>query len=238
MTPRFPPSKWPTSCVEFEGDAMGRAVLFLNGEMNDYEWHRRQLCPEDDRIAVDGGGRHCLAMGLVPHLAVGDFDSMSREVARFYRENDVPMVSFPADKDYTDFVLAIEASLERGATEILVFGGLGGPRLDMELGNIFALVPFCGRAEIALVSEISRVRIVRAGDCITIKGNEGEYLSLLALTNPFITAPSRNLKYQLEELSFTVGETRGISNEICRGEAEVTVKEGMAILICQKKVGV
>ncbi len=214
---------------------MGRVVLFVNGEIKDYAWHREQLLPDDEVIAVDGGGRQCLALGIVPALAIGDFDSLGADVAAYYRAHDVVMETFPTDKDDTDFALALRAALTRGAKEILVLGALGGPRLDMEIGNIFALIPYYQEAAIVLLAETSSVRLIGAGDRLVLAGAPGDYLSLLPLTSPFITGKSRHLRYQLEGLVFTLGETRGTSNEFTDREAIVTVAEGMAILICQKR---
>ncbi len=193
---------------------MGRTVLFANGGIADYAWHRSRLRGDDVIIAVDGGGRHCLALGLRPDLAIGDFDSLPENVASFYRERQVPCRRFPADKDATDLALALEAALERGAKEILVFGALGGPRLDMELGNVLALLPFAGKGDISLAAEGAVFRVVCGGEEVAVAGEPGDYVSLFAIGAPFITGKSQNLKYQLENLSFAVGETRGISNEL------------------------
>lgn len=211
---------------------MKRAVLFVNGEIKEYPWHQSLLLPADDLIAVDGGGRHCLAMGLVPHLAVGDFDSLPTVVKEFYLANGVPLRGFPSEKDVTDFILGIEAALEREAGEILFLGALGGPRTDMMLANLLALAPFHGRAKLMLVSETSWITTAGPEEVLDIAGAAGDYVSLLPLSPLLRTGPSRGLKYPLAGLSFPFGSTLGLSNELTGAAAEITVIEGLAAVIC------
>ena len=73
-------------------------------------------------IAADSGMMHAAALHLVPELWVGDFDSAGSELTMQYRE--VPRETFPAEKDATDGAIAVDAALSRGATEIVLLGGL------------------------------------------------------------------------------------------------------------------
>lgn len=75
-------------------------------------------------IAADSGMMHAAALRVLPELWVGDFDSAGSELAVQYR--DVPRESFPAEKDATDGAIAVDAALQRGATSIILAGGLGG----------------------------------------------------------------------------------------------------------------
>ena len=75
-------------------------------------------------IAADSGMMHAAALGVVPELWVGDFDSAGSELTMQYRE--VPRDTFPAEKDATDGAIAVEEAIRRGARDILLLGGLGG----------------------------------------------------------------------------------------------------------------
>ena len=75
-------------------------------------------------IAADSGMMHAAALGVVPELWVGDFDSAGSELTMQYRE--VPRDTFPAEKDATDGAIAVDEAIRRGATEIILLGGLGG----------------------------------------------------------------------------------------------------------------
>ncbi|MFA9382090.1 MAG: thiamine diphosphokinase, partial [Acetanaerobacterium sp.] len=80
-------------------------------------------------ICADGGYDTALRIGITPHLFVGDMDSV-----RMSPEGCEIMLS-PAEKDDTDTMLAAKIAIERGYTDITIFGGLGG-RLDHTLANI------------------------------------------------------------------------------------------------------
>jgi len=79
-------------------------------------------------IAADSGIRHAPALGLVPELWMGDFDSVSPDQRDGFA--DIPVEVFPADKDKTDGELAIDTALARGATRLVLAGAFGGPRAD------------------------------------------------------------------------------------------------------------
>jgi thiamine pyrophosphokinase len=54
-----------------------RAVIFANGQCSDVQCIRELLRPDDLIIAADGGTRHALEAGVVPHVVIGDLDSLS-----------------------------------------------------------------------------------------------------------------------------------------------------------------
>ena len=75
-------------------------------------------------IAADSGMMHAAALRIIPELWVGDFDSSGSELTIQYR--DVPRQSYPAEKDLTDGAIAVAEALRRGASGIVLVGGLGG----------------------------------------------------------------------------------------------------------------
>lgn len=79
-------------------------------------------------IAADSGIRHAAALGVVPELWVGDFDSAGAALEAAFA--DVPRDTYPAGKDKTDGELAIDAALTRGARRFVIAGAFGGPRAD------------------------------------------------------------------------------------------------------------
>ena len=84
-------------------------------------------------IAADAGCRHLERLGARPDLIVGDFDSLGR-IPSF------PNVEVcPVEKDDTDSMIALRHAVTLGCRRILLFGALGGRRLDHTLANIQAL---------------------------------------------------------------------------------------------------
>ena len=90
-------------------------------------------------VAADGGAFALERWKLLPHLIVGDMDSLGDAgVVRFARQG-IPVAKFPAAKDESDLELAIAQAIAAGATEVVVLGALGGDRLDHEAANLLLL---------------------------------------------------------------------------------------------------
>lgn len=85
-------------------------------------------------IAADGGMRHAAALGVMPELWVGDFDSSDQTLINSYTH--VPREVFPSDKDMTDSALACERALQKGAKHLILCGALGGERSDHSLSHM------------------------------------------------------------------------------------------------------
>ncbi|MCE1196746.1 thiamine diphosphokinase [bacterium] len=113
-----------------------RALIFTGGEGPAPSFARRLADAADLVIAADSGLVAAMAAGVLPDLAVGDFDSLpDRGALAAMPEGSV--LEYPADKDDTDTELALRVAAERGADWIAVAGG-GGGRLDHLLG-VFSL---------------------------------------------------------------------------------------------------
>ncbi|MFN0190688.1 MAG: thiamine diphosphokinase [Aestuariivirga sp.] len=117
---------------------MSRFAILLGGNLSPNPRLFRQIAGARF-IAADSGMMHAPTLGIKPELWVGDFDSAGSELIINYREVD--REPFPAEKDATDGELAVERALERGATEIILLGGLGGQadHAAAHLGMILAL---------------------------------------------------------------------------------------------------
>ena len=90
------------------------------------------LRAEDYLIACDAGYCNCKALGRQPDAVVGDFDSAPRPRTR----PGEALVVLPHVKDDTDTQYAARLAVQRGCTEALLLGCLGGPRLEHTLANL------------------------------------------------------------------------------------------------------
>ena len=102
---------------------MSRFAILLGGDLVVTPRLRRQIAGARI-IAADSGMKHASALGLMPELWVGDFDSAGSELLLDYAL--VPRQTHAADKDATDGEIAVSEALRLGATEIVLIGGLGG----------------------------------------------------------------------------------------------------------------
>lgn len=172
-------------------------------------------------IGVDGGYATLLAHGLKPDLLVGDFDSFTGEVP-------VDAVRYPSEKDVTDLEIALEAARIRGATEILVYGALGG-RLDMTLSNIGLLEAY---PEMRLFTAGQTVRLVGTGH-YELPRQDDHYLSFVPWKQANVSI--RGVKYPLDRYDVASHEALTISNEWTTDLAELTVHAGQVLVLYIKK---
>jgi thiamine pyrophosphokinase len=206
-----------------------RALIFANGEIRDYPRLKTRLLPDDLLIAADGGLHHLQALGLHPHILLGDLDSVTPAEVEEARGQGGQIVRFPVDKDETDLQLAIDRAVAEGCTRIAIAGGLGG-RLDQTLGNIFLLrQPSHPEISICLDDGLDEVFLITSQAVIT--GVPGDIVSLLPIGGPAYDVKTINLKYPLNYEKLFPEKTRGISNVMLTGSAQVSLSRGELICI-------
>ena len=86
---------------------------------------KRLLRPDDFIIACDAGYRNCAPLGRKPNIILGDFDTAPCPV----QQND-DIIVLPHVKDDTDTEYAAKLASEKGFTEVLLLGALGGRRIE------------------------------------------------------------------------------------------------------------
>ena len=183
-------------------------------------------------ICADAGIRHAKALGIVPDLALGDFDSCDREETQ-----DFPTVTFPRRKDDTDLMLAVKYGMEAGCDDFLIYGALGGNRLDHTIAA-FSVLGFLADNGISgkLVDNKTSVCVLGVGEHII--PNNGGYLSLFPFGCDRARVELYGTEYDGEALllnSFPLG----VSNEIRSHSAVIKVFQGdemtRVLMILSKK---
>jgi thiamine pyrophosphokinase len=101
-----------------------KAFIYTGGTVFD-EYVIERPEATDLIIAADAGYLTAQRMGITPDVLLGDFDTLGTENI----PEGIECLRMPAEKDDTDTQLAVQVALERGATEIVIVGGLGG-RVD------------------------------------------------------------------------------------------------------------
>lgn len=205
-----------------------RFIIIANGDIRDYDWHRSQIREGDYVVCADGGVGHALAMGIVPQLVMGDFDSAPAAVMEGLDPTRCRREHFPAEKDATDTELVLAWCLANDPEEILMMGVLGS-RLDHSLANIFLLARIPENIPAKIINEQNEIRLVR--DRTELTGCPGDYISIIPLTPTVQSIATRGLKYILSDDTLNFGSTRGISNELAREHGSVEMKDGWSLVI-------
>ena len=203
-----------------------RAILFANG---DFPANDSLMIEEDDfLVAVDGGLRHLLFLGLTPQLLIGDLDSVTTDELDRCMQWGVEILRFPPEKDQTDLELAVSEVLQRGFTEIVITCAIGG-RLDHTLGNLALLALPELKGTHAYISH-GATTIYLVNGRIDLPTSPGALISLLPWGEAVQGVTTSGLQYPLKDASLYPWRTRGLSNVATSNQISVTVKSGQLLL--------
>ncbi|MCS6825327.1 MAG: thiamine diphosphokinase [Caldilinea sp.] len=207
-----------------------RALVAVNGVIQDYSSLQLLLRADDYLVAADGGALHWLALGRTPHVVVGDLDSLPAAVIEELAAQGVHIERHPREKDQTDIELAIERAIRDGADEVLLIGALGG-RLDQTLANVLLLAQRNWPASVRLVEGNQIAEVVRGPGAVEFHGAPGDLVSLIPLSPTVQGVTYRGLRYPLENAELFLGSTRAISNEMAETHASISIRQGLALVV-------
>lgn len=186
-------------------------------------------------IAVDGGGAVCRDAGVRPDVLVGDFDSLPGHLVDEFVGMGVRVVEFPAEKDDTDLVLALDLARREGADTVTVTAASTG-RLDHTLAVVGALSAAADLRPRLREPELSGWVISTArGARLRLKG-VGATVSLIA-PGWSATVSVRGVRWPLSRASLAPLSALGVSNVITDPEgAVVEVHEGTVFVLSPHEV--
>ncbi|MGA0864030.1 MAG: thiamine diphosphokinase [Ilumatobacteraceae bacterium] len=185
----------------------------------------------DRIIAADSGVDSAIALGLTPHVVIGDLDSISEAGLRRVRELGIEPLVSPADKDLTDTELALHHAVDTGGDTIVVLSP-GGGRLDHAHGLLAALTnPNFSRVNIEAVIDTAHVSVMHGPASLSVPRRGSQLLALHAMNGPAVGIITSGLRWNLSCESLHPWASRGVSNVMLADAATVTVEEGSLIVV-------
>jgi thiamine pyrophosphokinase len=183
-------------------------------------------------VAADGGARLARDLGLAIDLWVGDGDSLRGGELDELRAAGVPIELVPAEKDESDTELAVLAAVARGATDVTILGGLGGPRVDHAFANVTVLAhpALAGHAS-RILSDRARVTLLIGPASLELRGATGDLVSLLPLGGDAEGVTTDDLRFPLTDERLEAGRARGLSNVRLSQVARVSLKKGRLLVV-------
>lgn len=205
-----------------------RIIIFANGVMDDPLADAiRWIGPGDIIVAANGGTRHALDAEMIPQHIIGDLDSLGPKVRAQLKASGTVFHAHPPAKDETDLELALLWAAEQPVETIVVLGALGG-RPDQALANLLLLaLPALVDREVLLADGAWTICCIRDGETRILHGSPGDTVSLIPLGGDAHGVSTTGLAYPLRDETLHFGQARGVSNELVREEATVTVQEGL-----------
>ena len=214
-----------------------RAIIFANGIMTAWPDDLDIKKDHDVIIAADGGLKHCMKLGLTPHIIVGDMDSVDPTDLADLESKGVEVERHPSRKDETDLRLAVQTAMQKKPDEIIILGAMGG-RWDMTFANVLLLVsPQLQAIETRILDGNQEIFVLQSDQKVKLLGHKGDLLSLMPLTNAVKGIMLTGFEYPLNNENLNLGTTRGISNvfksdsgriELKKGKLLVTITHGQA----------
>ena len=203
-----------------------RAVI-IGASLVRPEIERRYLERRELVICADGGLFNAEALGLSPHMLIGDGDS-----GGFTPPVGCAHILLPGEKDDTDLKVCVDAALERGYTDILLLGCSGG-RLDHYLAALGMLEYLYVRsARGMLVGEGNEVVYRTGGGRLNIRRDANyKYLSIMPADERLEGVTLEGLKYPLRDVVVYRHTPLCVSNEFADDEAVIEIKRGSCYII-------
>ena len=179
-------------------------------------------------ICADGGYKYKNLLGRECDMVVGDFDSLGS-----VPETQSKIVA-PTEKDETDMMLAVNLGLEKGYSNFVIFGALGGERNDHSVANIQLLHYITSKGARGTIYHGDEVFTAFADGTLMLSADLKGYVSVFSLTDESRGVTIENLKYTLDGATLYSYMPIGVSNEFLGKESSISVEEGSLLVVYKK----
>ncbi|MFD0619027.1 thiamine diphosphokinase [Paenibacillus sp. GCM10027629] len=211
-------------------DHQSRIIIFSGGELTPTALN--DIKPGDFIIGVDRGAAFLMEHQIPMHIAVGDFDSVTKEV-----KDQIALCSKrfidcdPIFKDLTDTEMALELALEQNPSEIVIHGALG-TRIDHSLSNIHLLRRTLeAGVHCTLIDPHNEICIMDASRPYHVKKTSFTYVSLLPLSLQVTGVTLEGFRYPLHQATLTIGKSLSVSNELEQELGTITITDGLLLVM-------
>lgn len=199
-----------------------KGIILLNGD----PYSGKIITDGCYTVCCDGAMKWADAAGIKYDICIGDFDSLG-----FIPDNGEV---YPVEKDKTDGEIALEILLEKGVSEIEIYGG-SGRREDHFFGNVGLLVrAFENGIKAVFKSDFTEFFV--ADSNVVIDEPTGTTVSLVPISAYVHINGTKGLKYEAKGLTVRMGESRGLSNVTTLSRSEIEITEGTALIFIVRRL--
>ena len=202
---------------------MNTVCCIIGGVAADYSLPRNRFI-----IAADKGYELLKRKGIMPDLAVGDFDSAESI------PSDLPILRHPVEKDDTDTLLAIKEGFARGYRIFVLYGCLGGDRFEHSLANLQALAYIAAQGGMGFLVDTNTVITAIRNSKLMFDAHEKGEISVFCMGADAEGVNIKGLHYSLTNATLTADMPLGISNSFEGKAAFVSVKTGTLHILWHK----
>ncbi|GAB6179274.1 thiamine diphosphokinase [Desulfotomaculum defluvii] len=208
-----------------------RILIFSGGNLG--PWALQQFAAGDFILGVDRGAYYLIQNGIVPDLAMGDFDSVTQSQLDRIQDQSKSYISCdPIMKNETDTEMAFNWAIQQKPKEIILLGVLGD-RFDHSLANIHLLAKGLeAGVPCRIVGEKNEMILIN--DSVQVQQDAFPQVSLLPLTMQVTGINLTGFQYPLENATLVMGHSLGISNVLLEDRGKIEVATGMLLIIKSK----
>lgn len=201
------------------------ALLFGNGEMAARPVIDALAGQAGMIVCADGGANAARRFDILPHVIIGDFDSIEDATRAHYEQAGVSMMHL-ARQDDTDFEKALGLLRLRGIATVAVLG-VTGKLLDHTLGNFSIILRHVDTFRFALFDPHYRVDVIHRPTRFTAR--PGDRISIVPLA-PAHGVRYDGLRYPFSGGTLAFGLAEGTCNEAVGGEFGITLQSGVLLV--------
>lgn len=183
----------------------------------------------DYLIAVDRGALWLLERGIVPAIAIGDFDSVNKEELSLIKKKIKKVLIYTPRKNYSDMELAVRKAISFRPEEIIIFGATGS-RLDHTLASLNLLeFPADKKIKTRIMDTHNEISLI-GKKVILEPSDKFKFFSLIPLTSYAQVSISGSL-YDLSNKIIKKASSRSVSNEIVNKKCQIDILRGKVLLV-------
>ncbi len=198
--------------------------IFAAGDYNGNLTTRK----DDLIIAADAGYNHLKRLGVEPDILLGDFDTIGQIPSHLQN-----VIRFPTEKDYTDTHLAINEGIDAGYTRFVIYGAIGGKRLEHTIANI-QLASDCAKKGYDIVLTDGKTYVFPLHNSnIEFEAAHFGKISVFCMSDKATGVTVDGLKYTLSNEELSNSFPLGVSNEFIGKKARISVREGTLLIISE-----
>lgn len=187
-------------------------------------------------VGVDRGVHYLIDSAVTPHIAVGDFDSITEDEWTVIAKSAPEIRRYHPEKDETDMELALMWAIEQNPDEINIFGATGG-RLDHFMANALMLAPFKEQypsIQMKLIDLHNLISIHYPGSHEVKSDARKKYVSFIPLSHDVTGLTLKGFKYTLTNKQILFGSSLCISNELIQQKGTFSFQKGILMMIRSK----
>lgn len=176
-------------------------------------------------VGVDGGAEVLKKCGIIPHLIVGDFDSVNTDTLEFFRTRGTRILHIP-EQNSNDLEKALQTVGKETSKFILI--GFLGSRFDHTLATLFVLKKYVKKHRFFLIDSTMEVYLLKPGDYL-ISAEKEQLFSIFAF-NRAEEVVLKGFKYNLDSAKLLPGSL-GLSNVSLGKKVGIKFSRGTLIVI-------